>query len=580
MLKNSSVKTISQPEFLDIVPKNDLISECTIKVLYVGENRNHSFISKDAARKIAATLPGAPIVARYIPKKDDFGDHEMHMVIKNGKIEVEKGTVPYGFVSPSGEVWFQEFLDTSADGKRTTREYLMTKGYLWTGRYPEVRRAIDEGLPQSMELENESLDSKWAIDNNSGYDFLIINDAKIEGLCILGSDVEPCFEGAAVYKDDGKAVAAMPKNDVTTVSFTDASFLEDLVSMRDQLMFTLNKTDNNEGGLEMPKNAENVEELELKAGNIAFEESAGGEGDGTTDSAGESEGGVDAGGSDNTEEGENEAPESSEAADPAEDEVEEPAEPSFDDLTVDETLDLINGVSLTEEDKRKIEQAGRADFDYHDESAEDKVEVITKTTEFIPAGEEEGDKIVETTVKTEQQCRVNDEQYIEPEIPQPETAVYNAAEQSKADFEAAFTKLQGEHENLKTAYAAKVSELEGVIAAKDAEIANLTAFKANIEMQEKDAEIAKYFMLSDEDKADVIANKSVYTLDEIKSKLAVLYVEKNVSFEALEPEAVEAPAVEAERSPITTFSLDAPADVEFASAVPGFVQALMDMNRN
>jgi hypothetical protein len=37
-------------------------------------------------------------------------------------------------------------------------------------------------------------------------------------------------------------------------------------------------------------------------------------------------------------------------------------------------------------------------------------------------------------------------------------------------------------------------------------------------------------MLSDEDKKDVIENKTNYTLDEIKSKLAVICFEKKVNF--------------------------------------------------
>jgi len=37
-------------------------------------------------------------------------------------------------------------------------------------------------------------------------------------------------------------------------------------------------------------------------------------------------------------------------------------------------------------------------------------------------------------------------------------------------------------------------------------------------------------MLSDEDKKDVIENKTKYTLDEIKSKLAVICFEKKVNF--------------------------------------------------
>ncbi|MBR3673884.1 MAG: hypothetical protein IKN65_06370 [Clostridia bacterium] len=42
--------------------------------------------------------------------------------------------------------------------------------------------------------------------------------------------------------------------------------------------------------------------------------------------------------------------------------------------------------------------------------------------------------------------------------------------------------------------------------------------------------INQFYMLSDEDKRDVIANKADYTLEEIKSKLAVICFEKKVNF--------------------------------------------------
>ena len=34
----------------------------------------------------------------------------------------------------------------------------MTTGYLWTGQFEEVQSVIDEGKPQSMELDDERLD--------------------------------------------------------------------------------------------------------------------------------------------------------------------------------------------------------------------------------------------------------------------------------------------------------------------------------------------------------------------------------------------------------------------------------------
>ena len=49
-----------------------------------------------------------------------------------------------------------------------------------------------------MELDNESLDGTWTIDDKSGMEFFIINEAIFSKLCILGEEFEPCFEGASI----------------------------------------------------------------------------------------------------------------------------------------------------------------------------------------------------------------------------------------------------------------------------------------------------------------------------------------------------------------------------------------------
>ena len=57
MLKNTSMATLSNPEFINLQPCdiNPLMSKCEIKVLYVGENRNGSYITKEVATNMAAT---------------------------------------------------------------------------------------------------------------------------------------------------------------------------------------------------------------------------------------------------------------------------------------------------------------------------------------------------------------------------------------------------------------------------------------------------------------------------------------------------------------------------------------------
>ena len=62
----------------------------------------------------------------------------------------------------------------------------------------------------------------------------------------------------------------------------------------------------------------------------------------------------------------------------------------------------------------------------------------------------------------------------------------------------------------------------------------MRSFKLAIENKEKDALIAKYHMLSDEDKADIVAHKEEYTLEQIEEKLALVYVKNNVDFSTVD----------------------------------------------
>lgn len=194
-------------EVLEFEPINPLLSKCQIKVCYVGDepNRNKSIITKEVARTFAASIPGSPIVGEYNETKEDFESHNRIIEIKDGHFKIKDTTRPYGFVPTDAKVWFQWFED---DG--VPHEYLCTEGIIWTGQYPESQRIIDKGNNHSMELDEETLDAVWTKDNNGKPQFFIINEAIMSKLCILGEDVEPCFEGATIsqvqfsFEDDYK----------------------------------------------------------------------------------------------------------------------------------------------------------------------------------------------------------------------------------------------------------------------------------------------------------------------------------------------------------------------------------------
>jgi len=77
-------------------------------------------------------------------------------------------------------------------------------------------------------------------------------------------------------------------------------------------------------------------------------------------------------------------------------------------------------------------------------------------------------------------------------------------------------------------------------------------------------------MLSEEDKKDVIENKSKYTLDEIKSKLAVICFEKKVNFNLGNSNENEEPKKE-----VVTFNIECKED-----STPDWIKAVESTMNN
>lgn len=440
MNNNRSVATIDYPEFIDIKPFNPLISECQIKVLYLGRNRNGSFIDKNTAIQMANSLPGCPIVGAWREDIQDFGDHGHVMTIEDNEIKFSCKTRPYGFVAPDARVWFQKYVDTDEFGEEIEREYMMTTGYLWTGQYEEAMSVVEEGKGQSMELDEPSLQGHWAKDNKTGMDFFIINDAIFSKLCILGDEVEPCFEGASIESS----------------YTTNAEFTHSLFTMMKQLQETLEQS---KGGLNMPKdfivsNSEEVQEQSEVAETV-----------------------------------EEQAAEVVDEHEPAA-ESEESAEESQEEDEVD----------VEDADAETIDVESESEDESSDDADTDFVAKKEDETEEAPAAEEEPAE-EEPTAK---------EEPAEDEKKEKKVSENACGDKKKYSFtEEEFAVIQSELESLR-------------------------AFKLSIENKEKDALIDKYYMLSDEDKADIVAHKEEYTLEQIEEKLALVYVKNNVDFSTVD----------------------------------------------
>lgn len=443
---HQSVATIDSPEFINLQPLdiNPLMSKCEIKVLYIGENRNHSFITKDVATEMSKTLRGAPIVGYYKEENQDFRDHGDQIIIDEKGIQFKCLTKPYGFVSPDAEVWFQKFEDTDDFGNKIVREYLMTTGFLWTGQFEESKLAIEQGRPHSMELDKDTLDGYWSENVNTKMELFIVNDAIFSKLCILGDDVEPCFEGSSVTAP----------NVSTNFSKVDDNFKQTLFSMMQDLKFAL------EGG-----NMAKVDEEKKDKINETVENKT--------------------------------------------------------DKTTEEVKDTETEKDNKDKDKKK------------NYTKEDKKEEYKK--EDNPALAE--DK--------------------KPEEKKEETKT--PAEDKKEE----------EDKKDKKDYALMYSELETKYNDLSAKYESLVAFKQSVEKQQKEELIGGFYMLSDEDKKDVVAHIDEYSLDDIEAKLSVICVRKKVNFDLDDTSKNENKTEE--ENPVTTFNLENAGD-----SVPAWIKAIQN----
>ena len=464
-----SVATIKSPEFINITSISPLISKCDIKVLYVGANRNMSFISKEVATEMAQTLPGTPIVGYYSENKEDFGDHGEQLVIDGEGIKFNCLTKPYGFVDINTKVWFKEFEDTDEFGNKVLREYLMCEGYLWTEQYKEAQKIIAEGRPHSMELDENSLKGHWSTDNNRGIEFFIINDAIFSKLCILGEDVEPCFEGSSITAPEISSSFTLKADEFTRS-------LSSMMKELKELIYSLQ----NKGGNSMADLDNNAKAPdEFVAANSSNEEPVVDEAAASTETV-------------------------------VEPEIEIKEETIEDNENVEDKNDLETSIEIQD----NIEEYAKKNDDNEEMKEEDK---------------EDEEKVEEDEDKDKKKVSKN----------------------TLEEVEEKYALLEQEHKEL----VEKCSSLE-------AENAELLAFKKATEDKEKDALIASFYMLSDEDKKDVIAKKSEYTLDDIKKELSVICVDKKVNFNLNEE-------TEKDKEVFTTFNLNS-----MQEELPAWLQAV------
>ena len=198
---------------------------------------------------------------------------------------------------------------------------------------------------------------------------------------------------------------------------------------------------------------------------------------------------------------------------------------------------------LTDEDEKSFavlkneDKSYRLDFSYSEETgfvpAEEVIEIAdveglpTETqfsleevekfiTEYAEKEQEEDEEICPECGKPVSECTCEDEEEEEEEKKTYSLEEYQALENRCSELESALNEAT-------TNYNALSEEVNA-----------LKEFKVSIERKDKEEMIKSFYMLSDEDKKDVVDNIDTYSLDDIEAKLSVICFRNKVSFEVEE----------------------------------------------
>lgn len=166
-----SVDLIGQP-----VKVNSMFSFGRARIFYMGSNPNRSIIEGEAAYKLAASIPGTPIIGLYNYDTEDFEGHG-------------DGQSAFGFVPlEPNPTW----VKIDENGKE--REYLEVDVVVWDGRFEEAKNILSDNKSLSMELNPATL--KGTMVRCGEHMYYNITNAEFAGITVLGEDVEPCFKDA------------------------------------------------------------------------------------------------------------------------------------------------------------------------------------------------------------------------------------------------------------------------------------------------------------------------------------------------------------------------------------------------
>lgn len=337
---------------------------------------------------------------------------------------------------------------------------------------------MSKGNNQSMELDEDTIDAHWSKDSNGEPKFFIINEAIISKLCTLGENNEPCFEGSTIGPP------------VIQFAFADG-FKEQVFSMMNELKELLNK-----GGEKVfTRYAVEIGDALWTALYSHVEGTYG------IESVCEDEG-----------------------------------QKLFAVLTADEKYYRLD-FSVAEDGSVVFAAEATLLEDYT--PAEEPQFDAAAVAEYVKSKECDDDEDEEEKCfkckkkKSKCKCEDDDDDEDDPEDDEDDPEDEDKKKKNKGKKEKynleeiqEYVELSNKYSALETNY----NEAQATITNLQTQLNELTTFKKGIEKAEKEKMIASFYMLSDEDKKDVVENIDKYSLEDIEAKLSILCVRNKVSF--------------------------------------------------
>lgn len=173
---------------LDIKDINSSFAKGSLKVMYLGKNKNKTLFSKSAVCRAIDTLKNVPIVCNWIYEDGIIGGHDMDFITDSkDRSRLVNLTDPCGVVPEHASCRFATEIDE--DG--VEREYLVVDDViLW--KRQDVFKHISEDLNGSV---NHSMEINILSRKTTSEGFIDITDFEFTALCLLERD-KPCFSGS------------------------------------------------------------------------------------------------------------------------------------------------------------------------------------------------------------------------------------------------------------------------------------------------------------------------------------------------------------------------------------------------